>query len=200
MKTVISVENLKHSLKLMCTALNGRCEYFPFFGSLLGLVRDKGPIPGDDDIDFYINKKHFPFIISIIKDFGFELNSAVPNHTKHFLQVQGLHADKEFRIDFYFYDDEADPYYIEERWNFKGDPSDIKTVLRTPKPLIFPLKTIFYENTLISMPQNPEILCEFLYGINWQTPQQKDIDYQTITLGGRPIRFVKNGNNMTLLP
>ena len=200
MKSAVSVEHLKHSLKKICTALNGRCEYFPFFGSLLGLVRDNGPIVGDDDVDIYVNKKDFTIIKSIIKDFGFEIDFGLrPNQTEHLLQVKGILDGKYHRIDFYFYDDESDPYFIQERWNFPGIPTDIKNVLRIPKPLIFPLKQIDYENIPISIPHSPEILCEFLYGVNWRTPQKKGMDYKIVMLGGRPIRLIQTGTKTNFL-
>ena len=200
MKSAVSVEHLKHSLKKICTALNGRCEYFPFFGSLLGLVRDNGPIVGDDDVDIYVNKKDFTIIKSIIKDFGFEIDFGLfPNQTEHLLQVKGIVNGKYHTIDFYFYDDESDPYFIQERWNFPGIPTDINNVLRIPKPLIFPLKQIDYENIPISIPHSPEILCEFLYGVNWRTPQKKDMDYKIVMLGGRPIRLIQAGTKTNFL-
>ena len=153
-----------------------------------------------EDCVIYVNKKDFTIIKSIIKDFGFEIDFGLrPNQTEHLLQVKGILDGKYHRIDFYFYDDESDPYFIQERWNFPGNPTDIKNVLRIPKPLIFPLKQIDYENIPISIPHSPEILCEFLYGVNWRTPQKKDMDYKIVMLGGRPIRLIQAGTKTNFL-
>ena len=43
-------KNLLHISKLI-----NEFEYFVFFGTLLGLVRENNIIQGDDDIDFYVN-------------------------------------------------------------------------------------------------------------------------------------------------
>ena len=50
--------NLDFSLTFFSKLLHKEeIEHFIFFGTLLGLTRDGMPIKGDDDIDFYVNKK-----------------------------------------------------------------------------------------------------------------------------------------------
>ena len=57
MKSTLSEQSLNFTLKFFSNTMNGKCEYFLFFGSLLGMVREGKPITGDDDVDFYVNKK-----------------------------------------------------------------------------------------------------------------------------------------------
>ena len=49
--TNISVEENENNL-IYFSKLFINVEYFIFFGTLLGITRDKGLIDGDDDIDF----------------------------------------------------------------------------------------------------------------------------------------------------
>ena len=56
-KKAVSLETNQENLSYFCKILEG-IEYFVFFGTMLGLERDGGVIEGDDDIDFYVNKKN----------------------------------------------------------------------------------------------------------------------------------------------
>lgn len=201
MKSSIDKDSLNYATTFFSDLLRGQCEHFLFFGSLLGIIRDKGPILGDDDIDFYVNIKDYQIVKNLLLKQGFKIDYSVfPNQTERFIQVEGILASFEIRADFYFYDSEKDEDYIEERWNFAGNINDINLVLRIPKPLIFPLKRVDYQDTTVSIPRHSTIICEILYGVDWRIPQKKHIDYETVVIGGRPIRLKRGDNgSMSLL-
>ena len=117
-----------------------KIEHFVFFGTLLGLIRDGGPIKGDDDVDFYVNKNNHEDVRKILLFMGFSLDfTKYPNDTQHFLQANGYIDKKKIRVDFYFYDADSDESFLLEFWNFCGEPHDKKKLMKIPKPLIFPL-------------------------------------------------------------
>ena len=197
-----SIENLSFSIETFSEALaEKKCEHFLFFGSLLGIVRENSPIKGDDDVDFYVNKKHYRKVVCLLRDMGVNIDyNNYPNDSGWFIQVQNTINGREIRVDFYFYDADTDENFILEYWNFTGSPENTDLVLKIPKPLLYPIRHIEYRSCNINIPQHPIIVCEFLYGINWRTPQRKGVDYGMTTLGGRPLRFFSEGNNMSVLP
>ena len=64
-----------------------KIEHFVFFGTLLGLCRSGKPIVGDDDVDFYVNHKHYEQVQVLIQSLGFWIdydsfpNNSDPNST-----------------------------------------------------------------------------------------------------------------------
>ena len=50
----ITVEENENNLLFIIKILKD-IEYFIFFGTLLGVVRDNSLIDGDDDVDLYVN-------------------------------------------------------------------------------------------------------------------------------------------------
>lgn len=201
MKSEISNLGLRIGLTKMSSFLRlNNIEYFPFFGTLLGLVREGKPIEGDDDIDFYVNISEYENVKSLLLSLGFKIDyGEFPNHTTCFIQASG-YLEREFvRIDFYFFDRDIDPDFLIEKWNFLGKPEDPNSFLRLPKPLVFPLREISFFDFIIPVPCYPEIICDYLYGVNWKTPQKKNMDYHVFMLGGRAIRFRRSSNNIQLI-
>tara|TARA_X000000950_G_scaffold188184_1_gene227570 strand:+ start:210 stop:830 length:621 start_codon:yes stop_codon:yes gene_type:complete len=196
-------ENLDFSLTFFSKLLNKEeIEHFVFFGTLLGLTRHGKPIKGDDDIDFYVNKKDYDKVCKALLSIGININHNIwPNHTKNFIQVNDEIDKKEIRVDFYFYDSISDKDYLIEPWNFNGlapNVTSVKTFLKIPKIFIYPLSIKIYLGEKIFIPKHSEVVCEFLYGQSWKIPKSKGIDYKTIVIGGKPIHFSKNEGNITL--
>ena len=187
MKPKLKLSELNHSLSVAHKMLDGKCEWFPFFGTLLGIVRDGSLIDGDDDVDIYVHHKNYDLVKSILHDNGFEIDyNQNPNHTPYFFQIIGAHDGVNIRIDFHFYIDSDDDLFIEDWWRHTTS-NGIEDILRIPKPFIFPLKGIEYKNILITIPNHSDILCDFLYGKNWRLPQQKGVEYVIFTFEGRRI-------------
>ena len=71
-----------------------------------------------------------------------------------------------------------------------GEPDNEALILKLPKPLVYPIEIKTYLGQNIAIPQCAEIICEFLYGIDWRIPQRKGIDYGIAMIGGRPLRVL----------
>ncbi|TXN42476.1 hypothetical protein FV227_28660, partial [Methylobacterium sp. WL119] len=95
---------------------------FPFFGTLLGLTREKDIIKNDDDIDLYIDIKHRGNVAPLLTDAGFSVDiDNNPNLTQFFLQATRHIKGTQTYIDIYFYENRDELPWIIDRWNFSGD-------------------------------------------------------------------------------
>jgi hypothetical protein len=200
-KLSLDQESMESALTRFSQELQtARIEHFVFFGTLLGLTRDLKPINGDDDVDFYVNGVDYEKVRRLLASMGLHIDySSYPNGTRHFIQVNGDLDGHKIRVDFYFYNAVNDNNFLLEAWNFDGNLKNPNTTLKVPKPLVFPLEVLSFRGQLISAPKHREIICEFLYGISWRTPKQKNTDYRVGILGGRPIRFKPNDNGLALI-
>ena len=94
-------------------------EYFIFFGTLLGITREKGIIDGDDDIDFYVNLKDRSKLIDNFKNNNIDVDLTLSvNKNNHFLQIKRIVNNKVLIADIYFYETDIEKNFIIERWNF----------------------------------------------------------------------------------
>jgi len=200
-KTELTENCLAFGLTRIADELNHKnIEFFAFFGTLLGLVRGSKPIANDDDVDFYVRVSDYENVKSLLSDLSFEIDYETwPNHTKHFIQALGLLEGVFVRVDFYFYDEDVDQHHLIEKWNFMGQIDNPKSAIRVPKPLVFPLSEMSFNGVAIPIPKYPELMCEFLYGVNWRIPQKKGVDYGILMLGGRPLRVRQKDGKTELL-
>jgi phosphorylcholine metabolism protein LicD len=186
----ISVDENEDNL-LYFSKLFNNVEYFIFFGTLLGITREKGLIDGDDDIDFYVNLKDRSKLIDNLKNNNIEVDLTLSvNKNNHFLQIKRVVNNKVLIADFYFYETDIEKNFIIERWNLEGGTNDVSKHLRIPKIFIFPLKKILFKSVEISIPKEGELICEFLYGINWKKKLKKDKEYTIKVINGKPYLFI----------
>jgi len=186
----ISVEENENNL-IYYSKLFINVEYFIFFGTLLGITRDKGLIDGDDDIDFYVNLKDRFKLIENLKNNNIEVDLTLSvNKNNYFLQIKRVFNKKILITDFYFYETDIEKNFIIERWNFEGGTHDTSKYLRIPKIFIFPLKKILFKSVEIFIPKESELTCEFLYGINWKKKLKKDKEYTIKVINGKPYLFI----------
>lgn len=199
MKSSISVADNLFALELFSKIL---VDYspIPFFGTLLGLVREGKPIFGDDDVDFYVDVKFFDEVVATLQMHGFVLRQGFPNISNYFCQLEQEYQGHHIRVDFYFFEHEVDEMVLIDRWNFRGFVHDATTKLRVPTPLMFPLAKKDWPWGDCFMPAHSKLVLEFLYGIDWVTPMKKDLEYKIQVFGGRPIRYREIDGVMNILP
>jgi hypothetical protein len=134
-------------------------DYFPAYGTLLGLYRDKKPIDNDDDIDFWLSD----FTSFEKLGVSFDINT---NYFKNFYDYCGI------QIDFYLLEKSEDRYI--DRWNFQGPV--LLPIYISLDALKWPLKENKIEDCLN--------LIEYLYGPKYTLKLKKFIEYQTIIENG----------------
>ena len=185
----ISVTENFSNLKFFTNIISD-LDYFIFFGTLLGLVREGNLIENDDDIDFYVNLKERDKLINILRNNSVtvDLELAV-NKNCSFLQVSREINKKNAIADFYFFEDDLDDHNIIEKWNFEGGTNDPSKHLRIPKIFTHPTQKKNINSTEINFPAQPVYLCEFLYGKDWQLKMKKDTEYVIKVVNGKPVLF-----------
>jgi len=186
----ITVEENENNLLFIIKILKD-IEYFIFFGTLLGVVRDNRLIDGDDDVDLYVNIKDKDKLIKILRDHNIEVNLTLPmNKSGYFIQVFRKINGKTLTIDFYLYETELEKNYIIERWNLEGGTHIESKYLRIPKIFIYPIKETIFREEKIPVPAQGELICEFIYGKNWKTKLKKDEEYKIEIVNGLPRMFL----------
>ena len=176
------------NLKTIIPKLNeANMEYFMFYGSLLGCVREGSILEMDDDIDIMVNSKHRTELYQMIEeDFESIDTSMHPNHTMHFLQGTRVVNGTQTYVDFYLYDSEINKNNIIDRWNFWGRPAEPDYHLMIPKSLIYPIKKKSFDFGTCGIPAKEVDTVKYLYGERWMHPSNKGKQYTTIIKNGRP--------------
>ena len=185
-KVIENEENL-----FFFTNILKKIEHFIFFGTLLGVVRDKSLIEGDDDIDFYVNIKDKDKLLQILTDENINVDLTLPmNKSGYFIQVYRKINGKTLTIDFYFYETNIEKNYIIERWNLEGGTHIQSKHLKIPENFIYPIKQINFKGKQISIPAKEELICEFIYGKNWKNKMKKNEDYTIKVINGLPKLYL----------
>ena len=181
-KEIIQKLNLENLLTISKILKN--YDNFIFYGTLLGIVREKSVLKGDDDIDILIDIKLREKILKLIKKHKkFIINKKVMN--KYFIQLTRNIGGKKTFIDLYFYINNSKNKYIEEKHNFLSSVNLKSHSLHIPKKLVFPLKkNNNFKN--VKIPNNQIKLCEFLYGKSWKKPLKKNTGYRMEIINHKP--------------
>jgi hypothetical protein len=164
-------------------------DHFVFFGTLLGLTRERDIIEDDDDIDILapIEKRNL-IIEKIYCIDAFKINNEKKcNQSTYFLQVDSTINNRNSFIDFYFYENNPDEDFIIDRWNFLGKSQNPECALHIPKKLIFPVSQEEFFGQKIKLPACRELLCEWLYGKSWLRPRKKNVSYVIRIIKNRPM-------------
>lgn len=178
----------RHNEKQLSLVLPVMSAYnaFPMFGTLLGIIREGGPIENDDDIDFYCYKTHRADLTKSIIELGYELNLTKRFNGQIMFETY-VHTEFQFILDIYYYwtlgKDLLEPA------NFGGTDGKMTSYLKIDQSLIFPLQKIESKFGLILIPKNANELIELLYTENWKSPKVKGVDYIIRVFHSRPIYF-----------
>lgn len=180
--TLVQKLNLENLL-LISKAFKGQ-KNFIFYGTLLGMVREKNILKGDDDIDILIDIKLKKKILSIIKKIKiFKINKKVIN--KNFIQLVRKEKNIKTFIDLYFYINDPNKNYIEEKHNFLSSINLKSHSLHIPKKMVFPLKESEKFNN-VYLPSKSLKLCHYLYGNTWRQPLKKNTGYRMEIVDHKP--------------
>ncbi len=131
------------------------------FGTLLGAVRDKGVINGDEDVDVFVESEE-------------QLRSILP-----FLQQNGLCLCRIFEQKLYSFRIRGSKYYIDiyikrpisSIWGYRYCYLCGHVL---PKNLIRRFSPIDFIGGTYLAPKNPERFLEFWYGKSWRIPVSGD--------------------------
>ena len=186
-KTNINRElNLKN-LMLLSTRMS-EVEYFIFFGTLLGYLREGNLIKEDDDIDFYVNIRDQDKIVNILDSLDFIYSHS----TIYFVQASRIIEGVNTFVDFYFYENYLESDHLIERWNFLFSPNDAEKHLHIPKKIIFPIRQGEIRNIKINIPFDVDACCRYLYGDHYKTPLKKEDQYKIKIVNNKPITILNN--------
>ena len=120
------LEDLKYASKLL-----EKYKPFIFYGTLLGITREKRLIKNDDDVIFQLilNIKKVITKLSKIKDF--KINRKITN--KYFVQFINNKNNIKTFIDFYFYINNKSKKYIIEKHNWLSTINSKNHEIHIPK-------------------------------------------------------------------
>lgn len=184
-------ENLKYIIEV---AEKEGIQVIPIFGTLLGLVRDKGFIPGDEDIDLAVLPGPSPkeMALTFIEKYGFHFNQALSYHgtvTEFSLIYNGLSTD------FFFLEEtETDMRTATYSWNeceSYTDPRQNNVSLVVLPKIKEQINTIVH-GIEVKIPSNSEDVLFALYGSGWKVPDPN------FTEDSRPGRIAKDDFGYTV--
>jgi phosphorylcholine metabolism protein LicD len=158
-------EKLNLTLEKVCSILNENNvnNWFIFFGTLLGIVRENSCIEGDNDLDIMI---HYDYqkLRAILEKEGFKFTYGYGiRRSKKILKTEA--CDKYGSIDFYMcntneFGDFHTPWHGVISTDSYIDINN-KSFIKFP-----------WNNTVLNMPNNYEQKLINMYG-DWKTPQSK---------------------------
>lgn len=177
-----------HSLVEAMAIANQKLQDFypiPFYGSLLGCVREGAPIQGDDDVDFLIEASRFKEVASMLSnDPSCEI--LLEDSDGPFLQFN-MKECPNVPIDLYGFYFSEDGTKVSEDWNFNGVLLRPLFTLTFAKKLLFPLRRHEILGLEYWLPREPEELCRRLYGRSWRIPQVKGRTYKSVAVLGKVV-------------
>lgn len=181
-----SSQTLQEVLVRTLEILHG-VEVFPFFGTLLGLVRTGAPIDKDDDVDLYADVRDYREVLNVLS----ASNEVIIYRTgRRATYVQfSLDEFPDVPIDIYFFRRRAK--HIVDKWNFAGLPGLPLSWLIVPAGMVFPLKKVFFPlmGINVMLPSRSDAVCAYLYGSGWTAPKLKGVDYKTLVVLGAPVNL-----------
>lgn len=159
-------KKLNHTLEFVANVLHEENinDWFIFFGTLLGIVRENSCIDQDDDLDIMINCD-YQQLRNAFEKRGFDFGGRGPggHRIKNPGSILKSKPTQEFAsFDFYMCEVKLKNYFS------KWQNVEIQNVEIDSKE---------WRSTQINLPKNSEYVLKKLYGETWQTPikyEQKD--------------------------
>lgn len=132
-------------------------NFYLAFGTLLGAVRDKTIVPGDEDVDVFVdNEKLLISILPFLYDNGLTLFRRIEGRIYSFWGSNGCY------IDVYILRPLKHSLWSLYCYNLSR--------LVIPKRFFKEYQDIFFLGDIYKCPKEPEKFLEFIYGKTWRTP------------------------------
>jgi len=167
---------LNETLIFLCKLLNSKeiKDWFIFYGTLLGIVRENGCIDNDDDIDIIISEKHYDIVKKLLIENGFELETGYGiNTSTNILKTKVKNENGQIKyssIDIYMssFENENDIY---DKWNRVL----LKDCFLDNREKTFIEKE--WEGVKLYLPKDCTRKLENAYGKDWTIKQNKKINF-----------------------
>ena len=138
-------------------------NWFIAYGTLLGIIRNKSCIEGDDDIDILCDEKDYEKLKKILIKEGFKLEFGYGiNQSKQIIKTK--ESNDFVSIDFYMCE-------VDNQGNFKDNWEKViwsDCYLKNSKRFI----KIEWQNTTLNLPNNYFKKLKKRYGLFWRIPQK----------------------------
>jgi hypothetical protein len=163
----------------------------PFFGTLLGLVRDGAPIDQDDDLDFAMEEPSLRKLANTIEDDLVCRNLIQVESRLGLAQVSfefPITSCLAIQVDIYGYSRGGDSIIFPVHWS--NEATNEMNWLRVPTSIgvidgLISGRTS--QGTQLHLQAGVNSLLEYLYGSRWEVPLRKNIDYRMELHEGIPV-------------
>jgi len=145
-------------------------DYFLFFGTLLGDIRENNVIKNDDDIDFIVNLNDINLLENILTSNGFNISTK----EKFFLSFNNKQIKEAHTIDFYIYYLDGDNVVIPKSFYGNSALKLKRHYLILKKNLFFPPIKNFNG---AKIPYKSKAIISALYGEKWNQKLVKNVEY-----------------------
>ena len=170
----------EESFRLIVQTLNkAGIEFFPAYGTLLGLVRDGRLIRHDLDLDFGVTAEGKEYdwekLIKVLTDAGF--------HVFHWFEYDGVIGETAFisplsplvKIDFFAFFKKEDCFVSHTCWRTEGREYKSEkefTLYEEVFPCFDSFRNVEHLGVKVPIPVNAEELLEASYTSSWRTPDE----------------------------